>query len=236
MRDTRTLRPATAESKETAKGMRWHQPLTWCSHGRSRCQAPRRDRSLPQHTVISRLTQDAGAGPKPEARPQERARCVPRGQQEPPAPHPAPLTGTSSEDTHRRTASPLAMVRNVLGSPPQRTAAPSESPRLAQTSSPHAGLPAKAVPGERTTEPCQGRRLGHGAPLASCGHMTTLVPLTQHIFCLSTESRSTAVTILALGAPRRGCQRAPGTSLLSHGDRSRTAPWRRSLKKKTTQL
>lgn len=49
----------------------------------------------------------------------------------------------------------------------------------------------------------------HGAPLASCSHMTTLVPLTQHIFCLSTESRSTAVTILALGALCRGCQRAP---------------------------
>lgn len=39
--------------------------------------------------------------------------------------------------------------------------------------------------------------------------MTPLVPLTQHRFWVSTESRSTALTIPAPGAPRRGCHRAP---------------------------
>lgn len=36
-------------------------------------------------------------------------------------------------------------------------------------------------------------------PLASCSHMTTLVPLTQHILCIIRKSRNTAVMITSAG-------------------------------------
>lgn len=41
-------------------------------------------------------------------------------------------------------------------------------------------------------------------PPASCSHMTTLVPLTQHILCIIRKSRNTAVTITSIGRSEWG--------------------------------